>query len=334
MLTTHKQFRHFLVTCTVVGICSPNASVAIARTLPVAYAAISGSHAALWVAKEAGYFDKQGIATDLIYLGGGQATKVLVSGSALFISISGSAPITAAVQGADVTMLSCVLNTFIFSLISKPEIDKPELLRGKKVGVSRFGAATDFALRYAIRQWNLDAAKDLTVLQMGGVPEILAGIQAGVIDAGVLAQPTTLQAKKAGLRELVDLGNIGIEYPGSCIVTSKKYVRENRAETKNFLRAYLEGARGTLGDKIFASRVLAKYTRVTNPEVLEATYQDFAKYVQPIPRPTPAGVKLVLDQLVKSEPKAASVSPESLIDTSILQELQSEAGLLPLRRVQ
>jgi ABC-type nitrate/sulfonate/bicarbonate transport system substrate-binding protein len=91
----------------------------LARSLPVAYAAISGSHAAIWVAKEAGYFDKQGIATDLIYLGGGQATKVLVSGSAPFISISGSAPITAAVQGADVTMLSCVLNTFIFSLMSK-----------------------------------------------------------------------------------------------------------------------------------------------------------------------------------------------------------------------
>jgi ABC-type nitrate/sulfonate/bicarbonate transport system substrate-binding protein len=127
-------------------------SFAFARSLPVAYATISGSHAAVWVAKEAGYFDKQGIATDLIYLGGGQATKVLVSGSAPFISISGSAPITAAVQGADVTMLSCVLNTFIFSLMSKPEIDKPEMLRGKKVGVSRFGAATDFALRYAIRQ--------------------------------------------------------------------------------------------------------------------------------------------------------------------------------------
>jgi len=172
------------------------------------------------------------------------------------------------------------------------------------------------------------------VLQMGGVPEILAGIQAGVIDAGVLAQPTTLQAKKAGLRELVDLGNIGIEYPGSCIVTSKKYLRENRAETKNFLRAYLEGARRTLSDKVFASGVLAKYTRVTNPEVLEATYQDFAKYVQPVPRPTPAGVKLVLDQMVKSEPKAASFNPESLIDTSILQELQSERGLLPLQRVQ
>ena len=110
----------------------------------------------------------------------------------------------------------------------------------------------------------------------------------------VMAQPTTLQAKKAELRELDDLGNIGIEYPGSCMVTSKKYVCENRGETKNFLRAYLDGARRTLSDKVFASRVLAKFTRVTNPEVIEATYQDFAKCVQPIPRPTPAGVKLVL----------------------------------------
>jgi len=124
------------------------------------------------------------------------------------------------------------------------------------------------------------------------------------------------------------------EYPGSCIVTSKKYVCENRGETKNFLHAYLEAARRTLSDKVFASLTLAKFTRVTNPEVIEASYQDFAKYVQPIPRPTPVGVKLVLDQMVKREPKAASVNPESLIDTSILQELQSESGLLPLRRNQ
>ena len=326
--------KRFCAVTAIVSLCLANASAAFGGSLPVAYAAISGSHAALWVAKEAGYFDKQGNTADLIYLGGGQATKVLISGSAPFISISGSAPITAAVQGADVTMLSCVLNTFIFSLMSGPDIDKPEMLRGKKVGVSRFGAATDFALRYAIRKWNLEAGKDLTVLQIGGVPEILAAIQAGTIDAGVLAQPTTLQAKKAGLRELVDLGNIGIEYPGSCIVTTKKYVRENRPVAKDFLRAYLEGARRTLSDKAFASRVLAKYTRVANPEVIEATYQDFARYVQPIPRPTPAGVKLVLDQLVKSEPKAGSFSPDAMIDTSILQELQSEPNLLPLRKAQ
>jgi len=163
------------------------------------------------------------------------------------------------------------------------------------------------------------------------VPEIFAAIQAGSIDAGVLSQPTTLLAKKAGLRELVDLGNVGIEYPGSCIVSTKKFVRENRSVTKDFLRAYLEGARRTLSDKLFAGRVIGKFTRVTSPEVIEATYQDFARYVQPFPMPTTAGVKLVLDQMVKSEPKAAGVNPDSLIDTTILFELRGEGSLLPLR---
>jgi len=80
--------------------------------------------------------------------------------------------------------------------------------------------------------------------------------------------------------------------------------------------------------------MLGKYTRVANPEVIEATYQDFARYVQPIPRPTPGGVKLVLDELVKSEPKAGTFNPDAIIDTSILQELQSEPNLLPLRKPQ
>src|SRR5919109_3691106 len=115
-----------------------------ARSLVVTYAAISGSHAALWASKEAGFFDKHGVPVELIYLGGGQATKVLLAGTSPIISISGPAPITAAVSGADAVLVSCVLNTFVFSIMSRPEIERPEGLRGKRVGVSRFGAATDF----------------------------------------------------------------------------------------------------------------------------------------------------------------------------------------------
>jgi ABC-type nitrate/sulfonate/bicarbonate transport system substrate-binding protein len=169
-----------------------------ARSLPVTYAAISGSHAALWVTKEAGLFDKHGVPVELIYLGGGQATKVLLAGTSPIISISGPAPITAAVSGADAVLVSCVLNTFVFSIMSRPEIERPEGLRGKRVGVSRFGAATDFALRYALKKWGMEAGRDVTVMQIGGVPEILAAMQAGSIDAGVLASPSTLRAKSAG----------------------------------------------------------------------------------------------------------------------------------------
>ncbi len=94
------------------------------------------------MAKEAGLFGRHGLAAELIYLGGGQATKVLLAGTSPIISISGSAPITATVSGGDAVLISCVLNTFIFSIMPRPEIEKPEGLRGKKVGVSRFGAAT------------------------------------------------------------------------------------------------------------------------------------------------------------------------------------------------
>jgi NitT/TauT family transport system substrate-binding protein len=298
-------------------------------TLPVTYAAISGSHAALWVAKEAGLFDKHGLAVELIYLGGGQATKVLLAGTSPIISISGPAPITAAVRGGDAVLVSCVLNTFIFSIMSRPEIEKPEGLRGKKVGVSRFGAATDFALRYTLKRWGIEAGRDLTILQIGGVPEILGAMQAGSVDAGVLSSPSTLRAKKAGMRELVDMGALGIDYPGSCVVTTKKFLRENRPTVKSFLKAFTEGAQKTLMDKAFAGRVISKYTRVTDPEVVEVTYGDFVRHVRPIPRPTTPGVKLILDQLSATEPKALGIKPESLIDASILQELEAE-GMLPL----
>jgi ABC-type nitrate/sulfonate/bicarbonate transport system substrate-binding protein len=301
-----------------------------ARSLPVTYAAIGGSHAALWVTKEAGLFDKHGVPVELIYLGGGQATKVLLAGTSPIISISGPAPITAAVSGADTVLVSCVLNTFVFSIMSRPEIERPEGLRGKRVGVSRFGAATDFALRYGLKKWGMEAGRDVTVMQIGGVPEILAAMQAGSIDAGVLASPWTLRAKSVGLRELVDMGTLGIDYPGSCIVSTKRFLRENRPTVKAFLKAFMEGTQKTLADKVFAGKVISKYTRVTNAEVIEVTYKDLVRYIQPIPRPTTAGVKLILEQISATDAKAAAIKPESLIDASILQELESE-GFLPLK---
>lgn len=301
------------------------------RPLPVTYAAISGSHAALWVTKEAGLFEKYGLLVDLIYLGGGQATKVLLAGTSPIISISGPAPITATVRGGDAVLVSCILNTFVFSIMSRPEIEKPEGLRGKKLGVSRFGAATDFALRYTLKRWGMEAGRDVTVIQIGGVPEILGAMQAGSIDAGVLSSPSTLHAKKAGLRELVDMGTLGIDYPGSCVVTTRKFLRENRPTLKAFLKAFTEGTQKTLTDKAFAGKVISKYTRVTDAEIVEVTYSDLVRHIQPIPRPTTAGVKLILDQLSATEPKALGMKPEALIDTSILQELEAE-GILPLRR--
>ena len=234
-------------------------------------------------------------------------------------------------SGADAVLVSCVLNTFVFSIMSRPEIERPEGLRGKRVGVSRFGAATDFALRYALKKWGMEAGRDVTVMQVGGVPEILAAMQAGSIDAGVLSSPSTLHAKNVGLRELVDMGTLGIDYPGSCIVSTKRFLREHRPTVKAFLRAFMEGTQKTLVDKVFASRVISKYTRATNPEVVDVTYKDLVRYIQPIPRPTTAGVKLILEQISATEPKAAAIKPESLIDASILQELESE-GVLPLRR--
>lgn len=297
------------------------------RPLTVTFAAISGSHVALWVTKEAGLFEQHGLAVDLIYLGGGQATKVLLAGTSPLISISGPAPVTAAVQGADTVLLSCVLNTFIFSLMSRPEIERPEALAGKKIGVSRFGAATDFALRYVLKRWGMEPGRDVAILQIGGVPEILSAIQARSIDAGVLSSPSTLRARKAGLRELVDMGTLGIDYPGSCIVTTKRFLKENRQTAKDFLKAFLAGVQRTLSDQAFAGRVIRKYARVTDPEVIAVTYQDFARFVQPDFRATTAGVKLILEQLSASEPKALAIKPESLIDSSLLQELEAEGYL-------
>lgn len=300
--------------------------------LKVAYPTVVGAMSVLWETKEARLFDKQGLDVELIYIAGSSTVVQSMLAKEIPISeIAIPAVVQANLAGADMVMLAGPNHKPGQKIMVKPEIKAVEALKGKKIGISRFGTSDDFLLRYALNQWNLRADRDVALIQLGGSPEILAGLSSGTVDAGLLSSPLHLRAVKLGFSLLADLSNSGIDYQGAGVVTTRSFVRENSDVVRRYVRAYVEGLHRLKTDKSFSLKVLAKYTRVAEPEALEETYQHYAIKVMPrVPYPTTKGIQTVLDEIGTRNAKAKALTPSSLIDVSFLTELEQSGFIKSL----
>ena len=244
-------------------------SAAQAEPIRLAYSAISGAMASLWVAQDYGYFRRQELDVQLLYIGGGSVvTQALIGGDVQFVRLGANSVVQASLRGAGLKMIGNTINTLVFSLMARPEIQTAKDLKGKKIGVTRLGGSTDFALELVLKKWGLRRGADVAVIQTGGMPQLLGAITGGIVDAGVVSPPTNLSAAKLGLKELVDFGEIGIVYPNSPLATTQSYLEKNRSTALRLLRAYCEGIHRVRTDKEATIKVLARYTRVQDPEIL------------------------------------------------------------------
>lgn len=295
-----------------------------AAKLYVVYASISGTQAVGWIAKEAGLFSKHGLDVELLFTGGGRAVTSLLGGDTPIVTVGGPSAITARLGGSDIIITAHVFDTILYSLMVTPEIRTLADLKGKKLGASRFGSATDFALRYVLKQNGFDPVRDIVIFQIGGQAETLAALRAGSIHGGVIASPATAEAKRLGMRELVNMATLGIEYPQATIVTTDRFLRGNRDTVLRFTRAYVEGIHRFLNDREFSMRVIGKYTKIQSRPTLEATYDDYAPYVKKVPAPAAGSIKTVLEQLSTTDPRARAARPQDFIDTSVVADLERE----------
>ena len=306
-------------------------AVVFAQTikLKVAYPTTVGSMAVLWVTKEARLFEKHGLEVELIYVAG--SSKVVQAMLAKEIPISEiaiPAVIQANLAGADLVMLAGPNHKPGQKIMVKPEIKTAEQLKGKKIGITRFGTSDDFLLRYILGQWKIQPEREVALLQMGGSPEILAALGSRSIDGGMLSSPLHLRAAKLGFSLLADLSAIGVDYQGAGVVTTRAYTRENKDIVRRYLRAYVEGLHRLKSDRSFSVKVIGKYSRINEADALDETYQHYAVKVMPkVPYPTIKGIQMVLDEIASRDQKAKNLSPASLIDVNYLKELEQE-GLI------
>ena len=310
----------------------PKALPAQNTKIKVAYPTTVGSMAVLWVAKEAKLFEKHGLEVELIYVAGSsRVVQAMLAKDIPISEIAIPAVIQANLAGADLVMLAGPNHKPGQKIMVRPEIKRREDLKGKKIGITRFGTSDDFLLRYVLGQWNLQPDRDVALIQMGGSPEILAGLASRGVDGGMLSSPLHLQAAKFGYSLLADLSAIGVDYQGAGVVTSRSYIREAPDTVRRYLRAYVEALYRFKTDKNFSIRVIGKYTRIADIEALEETYQHYAVKVMPkVPYPTLKGIQMVLDEIGARTPKAKSLTPENFIDVSYLKELEQNGFIKKL----
>ncbi|HEY7166608.1 MAG TPA: ABC transporter substrate-binding protein [Candidatus Binatia bacterium] len=324
-LSTTKLFLRFggLLTVAIVSLfVGTRTAVAQENRIRVAYSAMSGSMAWVWATNDGGYFDKHGLKVDLIYIGGtAQLFQSMLAGEIGFGIGGGPSIISANVQRRSIIAVGASLNRMVVKIMAAPQIKTPADLRGKRIAVTRYGTITDFSARLFLRNAGLSAEKDTAILQVSSVPNILAALQNGTVQAGALSPPAHIQAEKAGFAELMDLSRGDIYYPFTYIAVSAPFLEKNRDSIRPFLAATVEGIHRYKTDKAFAKKVMAKYLRITDDRVLEETHQLFSGLLERTPYVKREGVASLIQILAEKEPKIESVKVDSIIDDRVVREL-------------
>lgn len=303
-----------------------------AERLNVFYSSIAATSMVTWVPKEAGIYNKYGLDVNLIYVVGSQAVSTLVSGDAHIGQGSGAAAVLSRLAGSDVTIIGTPVNVIQMTLIAARDINKPTELKGKTLGVSRFGSLTDLGLRRAVSEFGLDPTSDIKVIQTGGVPEILQFLEQGVIKGGLVSSPTLERARELGYKEFLNLTEIDYRYPSTALLATDTFIK-NRPETLNrFLKATVEGIKYAKANPEFTMRVLAKHTRVNDNKALTGAFKGTVMLFRDFPVVTQQEMVSVLDSIATGNPRAKGVDSKQFYNNAPLEQLVKEGFVKDVKR--
>ncbi|HEX9142890.1 MAG TPA: ABC transporter substrate-binding protein [Candidatus Binatia bacterium] len=268
----------------------------------------------------------------ILFESGSILSQVARSGGVHFAINSGPTTIASRTQGADSIIIAAVVNTLPYSVVAIKGITTWNQLKGKKVGISRIGSGTDTAIRLVSKRFGLDPAKDLVILQGGTQPSRLQALSVGALDATLVSPPLDLTAKKQGFSILVNIAELGIPYPQTIIETTERFNREHPQIVKSFLKGFIEGIYYAATHKDETKKIITKYLKTADPEILEATYQSFLRVTDYTAHPNLEGLRNAIDEVATRVSAAKNRRPEDYIDTKFLQELEKEGFFRQLQR--
>ena len=304
------------------------------RKVRMAFTSLSAVMMPPWLARESGIFNKHGLEVEVIATPTGvEGMNALIAGEVQFLQISGGTTASAALGGADVMIVGTTLDTLVQNLMARPEIERAEQLRGKTLGITRFGTSIDVGARIALRHLGLLPEKDVAIVQVGGMESMVPALQANRIQAGILSYPAITQAKKLGHHVLLDVASLGMPYAFTGMTTRGRTIREDPDLVRRYMMAQVEAIARAKRDKNMAMVVMGKYLRTTNPASLSDAYEiDVQKYMLKVPLPTVEAVRSVLEDLATRNPKAKDAEPCRFFDDSFVRQMQSSGFIDALYR--
>jgi NitT/TauT family transport system substrate-binding protein len=297
----------------------------------IAWAGSTLAPTPVWVGRDRGFFKKNGIDAEVIAVNSGvTALQALLAKEVELAVISVPSLVASRLSGADTTMIATVVPYFMDQIVTLPAITKPEQLKGKTGGVNRQNTSSDMSLRHGLRRIGVDPDKDVKIIAVGGNPERLAALSRNVIQFSMMGEPFTREAEKAGFKVLVDIGTLKIPFHTNGILVSESLLKTRRALAEKFTRAMIESIHYIKTDKEGTKAVITKNLRVTDSDSLERAYRSYAPIFREAPYPDPEGVKTYLDDLARSNPKAAAADPKSFVDPSFVRDLESSGFIKQL----
>jgi NitT/TauT family transport system substrate-binding protein len=317
-----KQWKRALVISAVFIAGFPNRATvtSAAESIPfrVSYGGTAGYQLPLWVNKDVGFYKKYGIDLEIVLIQAGSPNiQALLGGSLQLTQTAGSSAMLAAIRGAPLVIVATLENTLPLQLIARPEIKEPQQLRGKKIGINRFGGSNDTAVLMALKAWKIDP-KEITMLQTCGTQARMAALMSGRVDATVQSYPEIYQARKLGMNVLADIGDFG-SYTNTSNIVMRSYLQQHRTVVKNFVKAQIEAMHYVKTNKEGVLKVLKKHIQVTDSEATIGTYEFFTKRMPRTPRTDPEGVKNILGEI-----GAPQRDPAEFFDMSLIDEIERE----------
>jgi len=293
---------------------------ASAASINVVWTSEVGQFAPLWVTKEAKLFEKYGNNGQLIFIQGAtSAAAALISGDAQVGMFSPQVVIETSLKGLDLTMFGRLGNTMDNRIFGRRGIKS--IKEVKRIAISRFGSNADFAARFLLQREGMRPDVDVALLQVGNQSNRIAATETNNADAAMLTPPMTLQARKLGMPLLVDASKLNIPYSSLFFVSRRPYLTKNRADLVNFTKAMIEGVHLYKSNTEFAMKVLAKYMKIQDRDVLEENFREYDFPVRPYP--SKEYFELPIQQVGKKDPKVLKESPERFADMSLVKELDS-----------
>jgi NitT/TauT family transport system substrate-binding protein len=305
----------FILQC---GLCTPNA--AAVDKLRIGYGAPSISMSILWITKEGKLFEKNGLDVEVLYLESALVQRALLAGNIAFGEMTGSLMAAPRLQGADLVMVASFLNNPLYRLVARPEVKSVADLKGKRVGVSRFGAGADRATRLLLTKLGLKPEKDVVLIQIGGTPTRIAALSAASIDATIVDPPDHKRLQETGMRILANMEEMKIPFQHTGLVTTREQISQSPDLARRVVRSFVEGIQLMITNPKVSKRAFRKYLRLQQERELDDAYQLLRGFMPRKPNPAIEGFKAVFAELAEQIPAAKIADPKDFVDTRFLEE--------------
>ncbi len=297
----------------------------------LAFGSSGGNLTAFWVAREAGLYRNYGLDVDVVFLRGSTtAINAMVAREAQFAALGASSSVLARLGGADTVLIATAAPGLSFYLVAKKEIKNAAELKGKKIGISRPGTDSDLAARVAVQKSGL-AEKDVSFINIGSDMERVAAMKQNVVDATVMTPAAYVAAQKLGFHSILDLSQMNIPYEAASLITTHTLIRENADMVGRFAKGFVAGIHYAATHRDFTLKVLKKYMRTDDQDVLTASYDYYVGGVIPrVPYVSEQGLQAVLDFVGQRNPQARGAKVQEFMDNRFVKELEGSGFISSL----